>query len=405
MINSNFIFFSRHFLFLILLIIIFSCSNEKKQPEIYKTVIEYNIPRNNYFIQDDNSITKYINMYAVVNENNVHIYSNTDIDSETSGFLHKGNIVRVSKMKETEIIEQSTIDKYYFVHINGTDNLEDGWVYDKFINFIQIQQTKSIMLSNSKIVDTECFSKINHNGFGYTDYGFIYNYLDDTGDWVIYDGSVNSWGSHGISIHLKNLPSRFIVKVYTEDEQSYLQYLSQKKEVPIQDYEDDHDSNTKAILNRIKPFYYFYFPAQVTSVSSRRKVELFDFYNADSDVIFSTYITFPSIPFKRTNIDGRNIYLQFNTASPLYLVLYKDNKIIKEHEIYGTIVTYERTPVAAFSIYPEDDGNWEGLLSVGSEFDIDSNYNIYLFRINENQPDDYTQEITGFWDNNVHFNR
>jgi hypothetical protein len=396
-----FLFFS-----LLLLFLISACTKAEKQPdsgERGQESVEFYYPNS----EKDKSNIEYVNRFAIINEDDIPVYFTVNFDISFIGFLHKGNVVKVLKKMEFETKDTDNIKNIYYVNVICYDSFKylEGWVYDKYLSFIQIPQTKTTMLTNSKNIDIKYFSKIDHYGIIATDYDDPSpRYLDDTGDWVIYDDSMESFGLYGISMHLRNLPWQFIVLVYTEDEKNYLKYLANRNEYDVKRYKDDYDDETNSILDRIKPIYTFHFPAQASSISSKRKVEIHPANNVEGDVIYSTDITFPSMPIKRTNIDETNIYFQFSTEYPLYFVLYKDSMFDKDDEKYGKITVNEGVPVNVFAIYPKDN-NWEGILSLGSEFDINSDYFFRIYRFNYKNPNDYLRVISNYWATYVYFKK
>jgi hypothetical protein len=331
-----------------------------------------------------NDLIEIFNMYAVVIGDNVRVYSEDNIDSKIVGFLHNGYIVGVKDMKEIKETGQNKINKDVFINIRGIGNSNYGWVNKAALNFFQIPNNKAISLSNSKKINSNRFPKVKHEGFGYTDYLYGFDYLDNNGDWVIYEGSNSYSELSGLSMHLKNFPKTFNILIFNPEGKSYLQYLGKKEEFSILEYEDIFNADEKKILDRLKPIYTFYFPSSLSLISTTQRIDIFSTEAADNQVIYSGYINFPAHLFKRTYIDKTNIYIQYYINTPFYFVLYKN------------VSMYERIPVSAFAVYPDDD-IWGGLLSMGDEFDKSTEYLIYLYRIDQNNPDDYTQEINEYW--------
>jgi len=350
--------------------------NQARTPEPYKS-FDPSPPEKGDEKKNEN---KKETLCAVVNENNIKILSGIDGDIF---YLHRGDVVYV--YAETN---EDDPDMYEL-------SSSKGLIHGKHLNFISLSEKygAETTMTNSK--------EVNHNGFPLRETpisefigregGDIPAYLESVDDWVVFSKLLELKNSYCLSIHLKNLPQQFDVLIYTPDESRYLKYSGKKKEFPIALYKDFFDlvlnDRDKDILDRILPFYVFYYQAPLTAVSGKQKTEI---RSRDNNLIFSTYLDYPAEPFRLTAISGRSIYLQYCTDTPFYLAIYRTLK-----DTILSPLDLKRIPVKAFAAYPEN-GLWSALLTLGSygpeSVNTERNY-IYLYRLDENNPEDYTQRI------------
>jgi len=262
---------------------------------------------------------------------------------------------------------------------------------------VSVQQEKTVTLTNSKTVNPELFPVIVDH---FQEYVGLYgppNYLESEDDWVVFTDDRRAFGlEHGLTLHIKNLPQEFDVLIYTPDESSYLKFSGEREEFNIEEYSDLFIPEQREPLERILPMYTFYYPAPFTAFSGKQKTEI---RGKDNTLIFSTYLDYPDDPFRISKSGSRNFFVQYCTDTPFYLVVYE----AAFEDILGSDEGNKRIPVGAFAVYPETE-IWEGTLSLGPEFKNMDIQRVYLYRIDENNPEDYTQEIKGSWNNFLKIN-
>ena len=317
-------------------------------------------------------------LHAVINENNVPLYSKHENGYEVVDYLHRGDVISVS-----EEANRGAPDMY---ELSYSKEL----VHKKYLGFITLPKDKTTMLTNGEEVDHEVFPlrEADIADFIGREGEDIPHYLESVDDWVTRNGGGWDWRSSCLSIRLKNLPQKFDVLIYAPDESDCLRFTGEKEEFPIEMYKDFFDEvldeKSKNILAQVLPFYVFYYSAPLTAVSGKQKTEI---RSRDNDLIFSTYIDYPAAPFRVVELGGKNFYLQHCTDTPFYLVIYQT---VFEPNLHP--LDFKRVPVKAFTAYPKN-GIWKDLLTLGPEFSNNGEYFIYLYRLDKNKPEDYTQQV------------
>jgi len=338
-----------------------------------------------------------ITLFALINENNAPIYSNPYNDYKPIGYLHREDVVSLkSKTREKIEIDETSDILYYFSEVIHSESQIQGWIQEKYLDIISIQQDKTATLTNSKIVNPEFFPVIIDHLNEFTSLYGPPNYLENEDDWVIFTENMRFYGVHGLTIHLKNLPQEFDALIYTPDESSYLKFPAEREELNMEEYRNLFSSEQEDALKRIWPVYSFYYPAPFTAFPGKQKTEI---RGKDNTLIYSTYLDYPDDPFRIEKISDRFFRVRYCTDTPFYLVVYgaSEEDILKSLDSYKD--GYKRIPAAAFAVYPETE-IWGGILSLGTGYNGKLNiYRIYLYRIDEKKPEDYTQEIKGSWNN------
>jgi len=387
------------------LVIFAACSPEKKEAATEKqnenssqrTIMAERYGEINI---EKTSGTEDMTLFALINENNAPIYSSPYDEYKPVGYLQREDVVSLkSKTREKIEIEGNHDNLYFFspcFRPLGV-SIQEKWIHGRHLNFFSIpSKFNETSLTNSEEINHELFpirmghvtEYVGREGIGTP------GYLDNLDDWIVFTGGLGWWGTYILTIHLKNLPKQFDVLIYTSDEGGYLRFSGEKEEFNIEEYKDFLDDNDKAVLDKVWPVYTFYYPAPLAAFSGQRKTEI---RSKDNDLIFSTYLDYPAAPFRISKLDNRNFYIQYCTDTPFYLVIYPENynATFTTHSDY-----FERAPVKALAAYPKN-GLWSGLLSFFPESLDDKRYLIYLYRIDKNNPEDYTQLIKGSWNNYI----
>jgi len=375
--------------------ILAACPSEKKEADIEKKTEE--IPMR---IEQQGMPKLYteptliwVYKFTVVNENNVQIYSKSDNGYVSLEYLQKGDKIRLNLESIEEIEINGTSDfLYHFSEVIDSESTAQGWVQKKYLDIISIQQDRTVTLTNSKTVNPELFPVIIDH---FQEYVGLYgppNYLESEDDWVVFTDDRRNNGEHGLTLHLKNLPLEFDVLIYTPDESSCLTFSGEREEFNIEEYKDLFIPEQREPLERILPMYTFYYPAPFTAFPGKQKTEI---RGKDNTLIFFTYLDYPDDSFRIERIRPRSFLVKYFTNKPFYLVVYE---AVKEDILDFSDKGIERTPVGAFAVYPETN-IWEGILDLKDGFGKMEMYRIYLYRIDKNNPEDYTQEIKGPWNN------
>jgi len=381
-------------------VLLATCSSEKKETVTEKKTEQKVTKPEQPGVQKWHEIPalRYVNIIAVVNENNVQTYSETNDGYKPLGYLQKGDKIRLNKKIKMKIEIDGTSDfLYHFSEVIEPENPAlQGWIQKKYLDIISIQQDRTITLTNSKAVNPDFFPVIIDHLNEYIGlYGPPY-YLESDEEWVVFTSDRRDFGGeHGLALHLKNLPQEFDVLIYAPDESSYLTFSGEREEYNVEEYRDLLDDSDIAIFDRISPVYLFYYPAPFTAYPGKQKTEI---RGKDNTLIYSAYLDYPDDPFRISGF-GSSFYVQYCTDKPFYLVVYE----AAFEDILGSDDGYERIPVGAFAVYPETE-IWEGTLSLGPEFNNMDIQRVYLYRLDENNPEDYTQLIKGSWNNFLKIN-
>ena len=325
-------------------------------------------------------------VFAVVKENNVPIFSVIE-NGEIIGYLHKGMVENFEINNDNNIKIENSSDKYFSINILGKDRRKiTGFVYEKYLQIIQIPKNEHTNLTNAKIINNEIFPVKEKNIFYYVGHESLPNILEKFGDWIEFEDTNYWWGSYGLSMHIKDLPEQFFITIYDSKESINRKYLSYKNKFDIEDIPVGfHESDVEKYKPYL-PIYTFYFSAPLSTVSGKYKTEIRSLTN---EIIYSDYIEYPEIPFRIERLNNINYYIQYRTETPFYLVIYEHN--FDEND---------SIPICAFENNPEN-GFWEGLLTLGPEFENNNDYRIFLFQNNTGNNKSIITEIDGFWNNYI----
>jgi len=326
-------------------------------------------------------------LYAVINEDEVPLYYSDKDDSESVYYLHRGDVIRVY----VETSEDAPALYEWSSH--------KGLIHKKYLDFITLplKYNSETTLTNSKEVNPELFPVRASEVFEHMGYGEnrMPPYLDSGDNWVLFYGAKGFWESgNSITIHIKDLPQYFDLLIYAPDESRYLTFCKEREEILLENYGEYLDDEEKEILNRIWPLHVVYLETPLAVVSGICKTEI---RSKDGNVLFSGYFDYPETQLRIQEWGKGNYYMQYASEKPFYIVIYKTTwKSLPEG--------FERVPVKAFAAYPEN-GVWSGMLNFfENEFEnpeVLGEYRIYLYRLDENNPEDYTQGFGEYWYNKI----
>jgi hypothetical protein len=250
---------------------------------------------------------------------------------------------------------------------------------------------KETTLTNSITVNHEYFPKTEHS-FVYMGYGGTPAYLNDTGPWIVLDEY--SPFHYLLNIHLPNLPDTYIVNIYDNDSNLFRHFIAEKNEVTYEQYTENlyenDDGKELAVIRAILPFYSFDFPAWLSHTKQHFKTEI---RTIKGEILFSTYIDYPTIPF-RVNGSTGTYFLEYNGELPVYMVLYEASTE-DWGKGSGEFPGVGGFPISAFLITPEN-GYWKGTLN-SRKLSGEGDYGLILFKMNPDKPDDYSTPVVDFW--------
>jgi len=379
-----------------------SCSAERKAAKIRKRTEEYwekkrqaeQARRGKYSspsvtLPSEKKIEKEI-LYAVVNEDEVPVYYHNKEDSESVDYFHRGDLIGV--YAETN---ETAPDMYELSSLKGLIN-------KKHLDFIILptEIDRKTTLTNSKEMKYEVFPLRKSFGFEHMNMCYEENdmppYLDSEDDWVLLSKIDRFWDAgYEMTLHVKDLPQYFDVLIYAPDESRYLTFCKERREIWLGEYEEFLDDEEKKILNRISPLYVVYGETPFSIFSGTCKTQI---RSKSGSILFSGYFDYPETNLNLQRFGKWNLsyYLNYATEKPFYIVIYK-TVFGSEDPSYG----FERVPVKAFAAYPED-GVWNGVLNFyENEFGVGGEYRLYFYRLDENNPKDYTQTFGGYWYNQI----
>ena len=378
---------------LLILSLIVSCSDKKKNTDSEEQIISNNnssnqkVQNSSYAMNRDISTNEAYDLFAVINEDVVNVYDSINIEKESVGYLYKGSIILLySKMRM-----KNSEEYVYFFKLPGNNdenNSLEGWVKEKNINIFDILKSNETILSNSKEIESYLFPNIiNHGTNNMRLYDFP-NYIYNTNDWIVYDYGLNFLSRHGITFHVKDLTNIYSIELYNTQSKNIFKYTLERNRFPMEDFKDIFSPEEFNKLKIIDPIYSFYFNPPNTFLGGNYEIEI----KSDNKILFQTNMDFPEIPFRMSKLNEKAYYLQFITKTPLYCV------------IYGNEILDTRKPIKAYSIYPNN-GIWEGILNIGNNFKKGMfEYKIYVFKMDENDPGDYSQLIDEKWNNSISIN-
>ena len=332
-------------------------------------------------------ITERVELFAGVKEDNVHIYSS--LDNRRSGYLHRGNVIKISSRTAERIMVNNVFDYFYYFqilpNISGLIN-SSGWIHGQFLNIINIPTDNITALTNAQ--------RVNHEGFpgrmAYsTEYSALHSppsFLEDFNDWILITHPWPYSGRNDYTIRLHNLPDEFYFLIYANDRNNPFRFIPDKIEYPIEIFNDFPYTEDRNIVNRLQPLYIFSLQMPISANAGIHRTEIRSRYY---ELLFSANLNYVDMPFRMHQLNQRNFYLLYRSKTPFYLVIY----VTIELDI-------DRIPVAAFAIYPNDD-IWNGLLTLGTELQRGYDYSVYFYHINPQNPKDYSRLVEErSWANN-----
>jgi len=372
---------------LLCFVILASCSAEKKE-----TLTLNRKERESSFQYSSPSEKEKEELLAVINEDEVPVYYSDKDGSESVDYYHRGDLIGV--YAETSEDAPGMYELSY----------GKGLMHKKYFDFITLppKYDEETTLTNSK--------EVNHEGFPVRA-SFVFEhmcyeqnkmppYLDSEDDWVVFSKTDGYWESgYSMTLHIKDLPQYFDILIYAPDESRYLTFCKERREIWLGEYEEFLDDEEKKILNRIWPLHVVYLETPLTVVSGTCKTEI---RSKDGNMLFSGYFDYPETQLRieeLARLPKGNYFMQYASEKPFYIVIYKTTWESLPEPVYG----FERVPVKAFAAYPEN-GVWSGILYFRYEFEILEvlgEYRLYFYRLDENNPEDYTQGFGEYWYNKI----
>jgi len=358
------------------------CSGEKKEALNNKEV-------ESSFQPPNSSEKGRKKLYAIINEDEVPVYYSDKDGSESVYYFHRGDDIEVY----VETGEDAS-DMYEW-------SSHKGLIHKKYLDFITfpLAYNEETMLTNSKEVNHEAFPVRASFVFEHMCYeeNRMPPYLDSEDDWVLVSKRDGYWESgYSMTLHIRELPQYFDLLIYAPDESRYLTFCKEREEILLENYDEYLDNKEKEVLNRIWPLHIVGGEMPLTIFSGTCKTEI---RSKDGSVLFSDYFDYPETRLRIQEWAGGNYYMQYASEKPFYIVIYKTTWESVPAPVYG----FERVPVKAFAAYPEN-GVWSGILNFRNEFEnpeVLGEYRIYLYRLDENNPEDYTQGFGEYWYNKI----
>jgi len=330
--------------------------------------------------------TERIELFAVIKDDNAHMYSSLN-DNRRSGYLHRGNVIRISNRTAERVMVNNVLDYFYSFEVLNQITSNNGWVHGQYLDIINIPTDTNTSLTNALRVNHERFPRKIDEALVRTSSYAIPDFINELNNWVIVDNSLVYESIGRFTIRLHDLPDEYNIYIYAKDMSNPFRFSAKKIEFPFTDYRDNFQEEDWRILNDLIPLYNYSYEMPITMTAGIHRTEI---RSRNHELLLSANLNYSETLFRMNKLNEKNYYMQYRFKKPFYLVVYETIDLFTEEEI----------PVAAFSIYPENE-IWEGLFTLGNNLAVNRFYRIYLYHLDESNPNDFSRPIDGYWQNHL----